>query len=42
VIIKWTAFSAFSSASKGDELEGGVESGGLKHQFSQVERDLDL
>jgi len=22
-------------------LEGGIENGGLKHQFSQVERDLD-
>ncbi len=34
--------SAFSNAQNGGESKGGVESGGLKCQFSQVEGNLDL
>ncbi len=42
MVTKRSAFSALPSAQNGDEFEGGVESGSLKHQFSQVEGDLDL
>jgi hypothetical protein len=34
--------NTFSNARNGGELEGGAKSGRLKHQFSQVESDLDL
>jgi hypothetical protein len=37
-----SAFLAFSSAWNGVELEGWPENEGLKCQFSQVEKDLDL
>ncbi len=37
-----SAFSTFPSAQNGCELEGGAKSEGLKHQFSQVEGDLNL
>jgi hypothetical protein len=42
VVVRRNAFLAFPSAQNGGELEGGVESGRLKRQFSQVEGDLDL
>ncbi len=42
MVIKRSAFSTFPSAQNGGEFEGLVESGSLKHQFSQVEGDLDL
>ncbi len=42
VVHRRNAFSTYSSARNGGELEGGAKSGRLKHQFSQVERDLNL
>ncbi len=42
VVTKRSAFSTLPSAQNGGEFEGGVESRSLKHQFSQVEGDLDL
>ncbi len=42
VVIRRNAFSTFPSARNGGELDGGAKSGRSKHQFSQVERDLDL
>jgi hypothetical protein len=42
VVIRRNAFSTYPSAQNGGELDGGAKSGRLKHQFSQVERDLDL
>jgi len=42
VVARRNAFLAFPSAQNGGESRGGVESGRLKHQFSQVEGDLDL
>jgi hypothetical protein len=41
-VIVTSAFLALPSAQIGGESIGGVESGRLKHQFSQVEGDLDL
>jgi hypothetical protein len=41
-VVARSAFSIFPSAQNGVELKGEVESEGLKHQFSQVEEDLDL
>jgi hypothetical protein len=41
VIVK-SAFSTFPSAQNECELEGGAKSERLKHQFLQVEGDLDL
>jgi hypothetical protein len=41
-VIVRNAFLAFPSAQNGGESIGGVESGRLKHQFSQVEGDLGL
>jgi hypothetical protein len=41
-VVRKSAFSAFPRAKNGEELEGGLESGRLKCQFSQVEGDLDL
>jgi hypothetical protein len=38
----WNAFSAFPSGQNGGESEGGVESVGLKCQFSQMEGYLHL
>ncbi len=42
MIAKRNAFSAFPSVWNGVELEDGIESEELKHQFSQVEGDLNL
>ncbi len=42
MVARKSAFSALPNAPNGGELEGGAKSGGLKHQFSQVGRDLDL
>jgi hypothetical protein len=42
VVVKKNAFSALPSAWNWGESKGGVESGSLKCQFSQVKRDLDL
>jgi hypothetical protein len=42
VVVKRIAFLAFLSARNEGESVGEVESEGLKHQFSQMERDLDL
>jgi hypothetical protein len=42
VVHRRNALSTYSSAWNGGELEGGAKSGRLKHQFSQVERDLNL
>ncbi len=46
ILTNWVArkstFSALPNAQNGGESEGGAKSGGLKHQFSQVEGDLDL
>jgi hypothetical protein len=41
-VVARSAFSTFPSAQNGCELEGGVESEGLKHHFLQVEGDLDF
>ncbi len=41
LVAKRNAFSAFPIAWNGGESEGGIENGGFKRQFSQVERDLD-
>ncbi len=41
VIVKRNAFSAFSNIWNEIEPEGEVESEKLKHQFSQVEGDLN-
>ncbi len=40
VVVK--RISTFPSAQNGGESKGGVESGGLKYQFSKVEGNLDL
>jgi len=42
VVVRKIAFSTLSSARNRGESKGGIESGRLKCQFSQVERDLDL
>jgi hypothetical protein len=42
VVVKRSAFWTSSSAWNESESKGGAKSGGLKHQFSQVERDLNL
>jgi hypothetical protein len=42
VIIKRSTILAFPSARNGGESKGVVKNGRLKHQFSQVEGDLDL
>jgi hypothetical protein len=42
VIARRSAFSTFPRAQHEGESKGGTESGGLKHQFSQVEGDLNL
>jgi hypothetical protein len=42
VIVRRSAFSTFLNARNEDELEGEIESEGLKHQFSQREGDLYL
>jgi hypothetical protein len=42
MIAKRNAFSAFPSVWNGVELEDGIESEELKHQFSEVEGDLNL
>ncbi len=42
LVSRRNAFSAFSNAQNGGEIEGGVESEGSKCQFSHTERDLDL
>ncbi len=42
LVAKRNAFSAFPIAWNGGESKSGVESGGLKCQFSHVERELDL
>ncbi len=42
VVVKRRAFWTFSSARNESESKGGAKSEGLKHQFSQVEGDLDL
>ncbi len=42
VVTRRNAFSTLPSAWNEVESKGGIESGGLKHQFSQVEGDLDL
>jgi hypothetical protein len=42
VVVRRNAFLAFPSEWNGGESEGGAKSGRLKHQFSQVEGDLDL
>ncbi len=42
VVVKRNAFSTLPSAWNEVESKGGIESGRLKHQFSQVEGDLDL
>ncbi len=39
---KRNAFSALPNAQNGGETEGGVESEGLKCQFSHTEGNLDL
>jgi hypothetical protein len=41
-VVRRSAFWAFPSAWSGVELECKLESEVLKHQFSQVEKDLDL
>jgi hypothetical protein len=42
VLVRRSAFSAFPSAWNEGEPKKGIESERLKHQFSQVERDLNL
>jgi hypothetical protein len=42
VVARRSAFSAFPRAQNGGELEGGLEIGRLKWQFSRVKGDLDL
>jgi hypothetical protein len=42
VVVRRNAFSAFPSARNKGESKGGVESEGLKYQFSQVESNLNL
>ncbi len=42
MVVRKNAFLAFPSARNRGESKGGVESGRLKCQFSQVERGLDL
>ncbi len=42
VVARRSAFLALPNAQNEGESIGGVESGRLKHQFSQVEGDLDL
>jgi hypothetical protein len=42
MVVRRSAFSTLSNAQNGGEPEGGAKSGRLKHQFSQVEGDLDL
>ncbi len=42
VVARRCAYLAFPCAWNGGESKGGAKSGGLKCQFSQVERDLDL
>jgi hypothetical protein len=42
VVVRRSAFLALLRAQNGGESEGGVEIGRLKHQFSQVDGDLDL
>jgi hypothetical protein len=42
VVVRRSAFLALLNAQNGGESEGGEEIGGLKHQFSQVDGDLDL
>jgi hypothetical protein len=41
-LLEKNVFAIFPSAQNGSELEGKTKSGRLKHQFSQMERDLDL
>jgi hypothetical protein len=42
VIATTSAFSTFPNTQSGGESGGGAESGKLKHQFSQMERDMNL
>jgi hypothetical protein len=42
VVTRRNAFLAFSSAQNRGDSKGEAKSGRLKHQFSQVEVDLDL
>jgi hypothetical protein len=42
VVVRRSAFSAFPKAWNEGELKEGIESERLKHQFSQVKRDLNL
>ncbi len=42
VIPRRSAFSTFLNAQNGVESEGGAKSGRLKHQFSQMERNMNL
>jgi hypothetical protein len=42
VVARRSAFLVFPSAQNGGGLEGQTKSGRLKHQFSQMERYLDL
>ncbi len=42
MVAKKNAFAVFPNAQNANELEGQTESQRLKHQFSQMERDLDL
>jgi hypothetical protein len=42
VVTRRNAFLTCPSARNGGELEGGANNGMLKHQFSQVEKDLNL
>ncbi len=42
VVARRSAFLTLQNAQNGVESIGGVENGRLKHQFSQLEGDLDL
>jgi hypothetical protein len=42
VIARRSAFSTFPNAQNGGESEGETESGRLKCEFSQMERDMNL
>jgi hypothetical protein len=42
MVARRSAFLVIPSAQSGGEKEGQAESGRLKHQFSQMEGDLDL
>ncbi len=42
MVARKNAFSTLPNPQNGSDSKGRAKSGGLKHQFSQVEGDLDL